>query len=70
MIDHIKKMDIQAFVDNELGEEEEERLRLLISSSPEAQKFYQNLVRQKMLLKAWWETSGSLLLSNSGNLQF
>jgi len=70
VIDHIKKMDIQAFVDNELGEEEEERLRLLISSSPEAQKFYQNLVRQKMLLKAWWETSGSLLLSNSGNLQF
>lgn len=51
----ISDHDIQALVDNELGWEEEKLLRQYFSSHPKAHKRYQDLMRQKRLLKAYWE---------------
>ncbi len=46
--------DIQALVDNELGWEEEKLVRAYIESNHEARKRYDELMRQKSLLRKWW----------------
>ncbi len=48
--------DIQALVDNELTWEDEKKVRDFIGRNPPAQKRYDELERQKNLLKEWWRS--------------
>ncbi len=48
--------DIQALLDNELSWEDEKRVREFINRNPPVKKRYEELERQKKLLKAWWST--------------
>ena len=55
----ITDLDIQALVDNSdrLTIEERRRLTAIIMNDQTLKKRYDDLVRQKELLQAWWEES-------------
>lgn len=57
--DTVTDMDIQALVDNELGWEEEKRVRSHLAGDPHAKARYEMLRQQKALLKAWWNSRKS-----------
>lgn len=48
--------DIQALVDSQLDWEEEKQIRKWIDSDPALQARYRELMEQKKLLCAWWES--------------
>ncbi len=54
----ITDFDIQALVDNELGREEQKRVRAYIETMPEAGRRYEELLRQKLILQEWWTKGG------------
>lgn len=45
--------DIQALVDNELDDVTAKRVRAYLKENPRAQRYYDDLVEQKKLLRAW-----------------
>jgi anti-sigma factor RsiW len=49
-----KDMDIQALVDDELSQEEAKNVRKFMEADCHASKRYEELLRQKNLLKDWW----------------
>lgn len=49
----ITDLDIQAFIDNELDKEEQERIKLFIECNACAKKRYNELKEQKALIKKW-----------------
>lgn len=49
----ITDLDIQAFIDNELDEEEEKRIKLFIESNACAKMRYNELKEQKALIQKW-----------------
>jgi anti-sigma factor RsiW len=50
----ITDLDIQALADNELSRADAERVRNYIEKNPEAHERYEEILRQKELLKRWW----------------
>jgi anti-sigma factor RsiW len=46
--------DIQAFVDNELGSEDRERVSSYIAADSSARKYYESLLNQKKVIRHWW----------------
>ena len=52
---NITDFDIQALVDNELEWEQAKYVLAHIDQHPTAQRRYEELVRQKKLLKDWWK---------------
>lgn len=54
----VTDFDIQALVDNELPWEHEKQVRAYIKATPDAQKRYDELCRQKRLLQEWWAKGG------------
>jgi hypothetical protein len=55
----ITDLDIQALVDNSdrLTSEERRRLTAIIKNDRALKKRYDDLIRQKELLQAWWDES-------------
>ncbi len=53
--ENITELDIQALVDNQLEWEKAKEVLVYIDSNRWAQQYYEQLVRQKKLLKVWWE---------------
>lgn len=53
----ITDLDIQALVDNELDEEEKQRVTKFIRSNHGARERYEELKLQKTLLNQWWQGS-------------
>lgn len=53
--ENITEFEIEALVDNQLEWEEAKRVLHYINHHPWAQKYYEQLVRQKELLRGWWE---------------
>jgi len=53
----ITDYDIQAFLDDELDHETACRVRSFIEENPTYKKRYNELLRQKRLLKSWWKNS-------------
>lgn len=49
--------DLEALVDNELPPEKEKALMEFVARSPDLQKKYRQLVKQKELLKMWWAST-------------
>lgn len=55
MIDKmITDLDIEAFIDKELSEEEEQRVLTYLEQDAHKRGQYKNIFRQKLLLKEWW----------------
>lgn len=52
--ENVGDFDIQALVDNELGREEEKRIRAFLERNYYARKRYEELLSQKTRLKSWW----------------
>jgi len=52
---HVSAYDIQALADHELGREDVKQVELYLYNTPEAQYYYEELLHQKTLLKAWWK---------------
>lgn len=51
----ITDYDIQALVDNALPEDEAKRVMDFTRKNPAAMKRYRELVKQKNLIRKWWE---------------
>lgn len=51
----VTEYEIQALVDNQLEWENAKDVLRYIDQNPWAQAYYEQLVRQKKLLKSWWE---------------
>jgi hypothetical protein len=51
----VTDFDIQALADDELEWEEAKRVRAHLDTNPDAQRRYNELCRQKNLLKVWWK---------------
>lgn len=51
---NITDLDIQAFVDNELNEDDQKRVKTFILENRPAGERYLELSEQKELLKGWW----------------
>ncbi|USO08367.1 MAG: hypothetical protein H6866_03915 [Rhodospirillales bacterium] len=51
----LNDFEIQALVDNELGWEDEKRVRALLSADRGAKARYEMLRQQKRLLQDWWK---------------
>lgn len=60
-MDHgrINDLDIQALVDNQLGWEDEKRVRSRIEQDPKARDRFEMLKQQKMLIRDWWQAKKS-----------
>lgn len=59
MVAHIiTDYDIQALIDHELDQEQEEFVRARVESDEKARVRYQQLLRQKDILKSWWVYCG------------
>lgn len=54
----VTDFDIQALVDEELPWEQAKYVRDYITLVPEAKRRYEELSRQKQLLKKWWSSGG------------
>tara|TARA_B100000686_G_scaffold352136_1_gene453097 strand:- start:4530 stop:4724 length:195 start_codon:yes stop_codon:yes gene_type:complete len=52
---NITEQDIEALVDNQLEWEEAKRVLTYINQHEWAQNYYEQIVRQKKILKAWWD---------------
>ncbi len=50
----VTDLDIQALADNELSRADAERVRNYIEHNPEAHERYEEILRQKEMLKDWW----------------
>ncbi len=46
--------DIQALVDDELGHEEQKRVRSHLEMNPLAREYYESLLRQRRMIRHWW----------------
>ena len=53
--ENVTEFDIQALVDNQLEWEKAKDVLRYIDDNPWAQTYYEQLIRQKKLLKSWWE---------------
>ena len=53
-VNNITEMDIQALVDNQLEWETAKNVLHFIDQTLWAQKYYEQLVRQKKMLNTWW----------------
>ena len=51
----VTEQDIEALVDNQLEWEPAKVVLQYIDRNSWAQKYYEEIVRQKKLLNAWWE---------------
>lgn len=51
----VTEQDIEALVDNQLEWEAAKVVLQYIDKNNWAQKYYEEIVRQKKLLNAWWE---------------
>ena len=51
----VTEQDIEALVDNQLEWEAAKVVLQYIDRNSWAQKYYEEIVRQKKLLNAWWE---------------
>lgn len=58
---NITDFDIQALVDNELHWEHEKMVLSFLETDSAAQKRYQELCKQKNLLKRWWESQSGVV---------
>jgi anti-sigma factor RsiW len=56
MAEKFSNYDLQAFIDGELDGGGERRMKKLIAENPEIKERYQELIRQRHLLKCWWST--------------
>lgn len=52
--------EIQNLVDNELNQEEERHIRAVIAQNKCARACYEELMKQKELLKKWWRLKSAL----------
>lgn len=50
----LNDQDIQALVDNQLGWEDEKKVRKMVADDPRAQERFNALREQKNLLVSWW----------------
>ena len=50
----IKDHDIQAFLDNELSDDQARKVIVHLQENPRACKRYQTLLKQKAILQQWW----------------
>ncbi len=57
MTGHIKITDreIQALVDNELDSDDARAIKAIILETPAYLRRYEELARQKQLLRGWWD---------------
>lgn len=53
---HISDLEIQALVDNELEWEQARHVLNYIDEYPWARRRYDELIRQKQLLRDWWNS--------------
>lgn len=56
--DTIDDFAIQALVDQQLDWESEKRVRAYMQMNPVARKRYDELCRQRDMLRSWWQQSG------------
>lgn len=56
----ITDYDIQALIDNELDHERVKKIMNYISNNKKAYQRYDELFKQKQLLKSWWQSQKKL----------
>ena len=56
MSDDINDFDLQALLDNELNEQEQNYVREHIAQNTRAQRRYEELKQQKATLLQWWQS--------------
>jgi hypothetical protein len=55
--DSVTSLDIQALIDNELDPERKDFVRAVIQHHPSLERKFEELCRQKELLRLWWKHS-------------
>ncbi len=54
-MDEIYKTQIEAYVDNELDDEQRQKLEETMMNYPALQDYADKMFKQKAILKSWWE---------------
>lgn len=54
-LDSITSLDIQALIDNELAPDKQDLVRDIIQRHPSLERKFDELCRQKDLLRLWWK---------------
>ncbi len=58
LLKNFSDYDLQALLDNELDEQEKNHVLNFIKNNPSAQKRFEELLKQKNILKKWYKNKG------------
>lgn len=58
LLKNFSDYDLQALLDNELDEQEKNHVLNFIKNNPSAKKRFEELLKQKNILKKWYKSKG------------